>query len=539
MPGGVEFMERPGITNVWATGFADPVANRATSRLVIEATLLPSFRIRCVSANELLIDLPDSVLIMAPDSIAVNDGLISRMTVAPGPPHPHVSVNLEHPSSWTVIKVPETREGGAPGRLVIDLDRSPVKEVFGGKLVAIDPGHGGSDIGGRGPVNLVEKKITLDIGRLLAGALRREGAGVVMTRTSDEDVSRAARFARAESSCADVFVSIHTFSSGNRKISGSRTLYSRETEGQSKALAECIQASLVEKLPVTDRGIARNPARLPSDFAIPYVVVEVATITNWVDEGWFRSPTFKERAAEAMVTGLKRCFLLAAECPDKCGKAANRRRTVPMEVATYPIRTHLIGENENLAEVIKRYTGGITKPGDVVVVAESVVAITQGRAILPESVHPSILARMLCKLPGKDGSLATPPAMQLAINEVGPCKVMLGAAAAGVGRLVGRRGDFFRVAGRTLAQIDDIAGTLPPYDKHVILGPSSPEKVAKHIKDSLGVDIAIVDVNDLGCVDVLATSNRTVLDWVSQALASNPLGNDDQQTPIAILRPVY
>ena len=91
----------------------------------------------------------------------------------------------------------------------------------------------------------------------------------------------------------------------------------------------CIRdrASLVEKLPVTDRGIARNPARLPSDFAIPYVVVEVAAITNWVDEGRFRSPTFKERAAEAMVTGLKRCFRLTAKCPDKCGKALNKSRT--------------------------------------------------------------------------------------------------------------------------------------------------------------------------------------------------------------------
>jgi N-acetylmuramoyl-L-alanine amidase len=247
-------MGRPAITNVWATRFADPVANRSMSRLVIEATTLPSCRIRSVSVNELRIDLPDSMLVMAPDRIAVNDGLISRMTVAPGPPYPHISVSLEHPSSWTAIEVPEAPKGCGPGRLVIDLERSPIRATFKGKLVAIDPGHGGSDIGGRGPVNLVEKKIALEIGRLLANALRREGAGVVMTRTSDEDVKRAARFTRAESSHADVFISIHTFSSGNRKVSGSRTLYSREAESESKPLAECIQASLVEKLPVTECG---------------------------------------------------------------------------------------------------------------------------------------------------------------------------------------------------------------------------------------------------------------------------------------------
>lgn len=539
MSGGVRFMERPRITNVWATGFADPIANRMTSRLVIEATSLPRCRIRAVSVNEVKIDFPDSILQMASDTIRVNDGLISRMTVAGGPHYPHIRVGLEHSSTWTLLEVPGTPAGSAPEKIVIDFDRKLIQAIFEGKLVAIDPGHGGADTGGRGPVNLVEKKITFEIGRLFANALKREGAGCVMTRTSDEDVSKATRFARAEASGADVLVSIHTFSSGNRKISGARTLYSMETQEESRALAECIQTSLVEKLPVADRGIARNPQRLPSDFKIPYVVVEVAAITNWVEEGWFRSITFKERAADAMVTGLARYFLLIAGHPDRFGKPGARSRTAPVSVSTIPIRTHLIGENEELVEVIKRYTSQITKPGDVVAVAESVVSITQGRAILPESVHPGPLARMLCKLPGKDGSLATPPAMQLAIDEVGPHKVLMGVVAAGAGRLIGRRGDFFRVAGRSLAQIDDIAGTLPPYDKHVILGPSSPDRVAKQLKDAIGVDIAIVDVNDLGCVDVLGITDRKALDWVQRALASNPLGNDDQQTPIVILRPGY
>lgn len=539
MPGGVKFMDRPRITNVRATGFTDPIANRMTSRLVIEATSLPRCRIRGVSANEVRIDLPDSILQMAPDTIRVNDGLISRMTVASGPPYPYVRVNLEHSSPWTLVEVPGSPGGSVPEKIIIDFDRRPIRAIFKGKLIAIDPGHGGHDIGGRGPVNLVEKKVTLEIGRLLANALTREGAGCVMTRTSDEDVPRAMRFARAESSGADVFISIHAFSSVNRKISGSRTLYSRETEKESRALAECIQASLVEKLPVADRGIARNPQRLSYDLRIPYIVVEVAAITNWVEEGWFRSITFKERAADAMVIGLARYFLLVARHADEHGEPSGRPRTAPVSVSTIPIRTHLIGENEDLVEVIRRYVSEILNPGDVVAVAESVVSITQGRAILPESVHPGLLARILCKLPGKDGSLATPPAMQLAIDEVGPSRVLLGVMAAGAGRLIGRRGDFFRVAGRSLAQIDDIAGTLPPYDKHVILGPSSPDKVAKGIKDAVGVDIAIVDVNDLGCVDVLGITDRTVLDWVRRALASNPLGNDDQQTPIVILRPVY
>ena len=207
--------------------------------------------------------------------------------------------------------------------------------------------------------------------------------------------------------------------------------------------------------------------------------------------------------------------------------------------APIPIRTHLITEEDDIIEVVAQYTSSVAKPGDIIVIAESPVAISQGRAFLSSSVKSGILAHFLSKFPNKDGSLATPQAMQLAINEVGKIRILLGAIAAALGKTVGRSGDFYRVAGRQLAKIDDIAGTLPPYDKHVILGPSSPDKVAKHIKDSIGVDVAVVDVNDLGRVDVLGITDSTALDWVSRALASNPLGNDDQQTPIVILRPCY
>jgi len=267
------------------------------------------------------------------------------------------------------------------------------------------------------------------------------------------------------------------------------------------------------------------------------VSVEVAAISNWVEEGWFRSITFKERAAEAMVTGLKRYFLESAQETTAPQEKTAGMRTVPAKADAIPIRTHLIGEGEQLAGVVQRYTCGIAEPGDVIAVAESVVAIAQGRAVLPESVHPSMLARMLCKLPGKDGSLATPPAMQLAIKEVGAPRVLLGTVAAGVGKLLGRKGDFFRVAGRSIAQIDDIAGTLPPYDKHVILGPAGPEDVAREIRRATGCDAAVVDVNDIGYVDVLGLTAPAALDWVSRSLLDNPFGNDDQQTPIVVLKP--
>ena len=204
--------------------------------------------------------------------------------------------------------------------------------------------------------------------------------------------------------------------------------------------------------------------------------------------------------------------------------------------ARMPIRTHLITDRDDLAEVVARYTEGLIDPGDVVVLSESMVAIAQGRAVVSASVKPGALAGFLRRFPQKHGSLATPQAMQLAVDEVGPWRIMAGAMAAGIGRLLSRRGWFYVAAGRQLAYIDDIAGTLPPYERHIILGPKDPETLAKRIQAKIGVDVAIVDVNDIRCVDIMAYAGRLEAEAFRAALADNPAGNDDQQTPIVILK---
>ncbi|OPY58105.1 MAG: F420-0:Gamma-glutamyl ligase [Pelotomaculum sp. PtaU1.Bin035] len=207
-----------------------------------------------------------------------------------------------------------------------------------------------------------------------------------------------------------------------------------------------------------------------------------------------------------------------------------------MILGKIPIRTHIITEKDDMIDVVKKYAGDVAEPGDIIAVAESVVAITQGRAILPETVKPGLLARFLCLFPGKDGSLATPQAMQLAIRESGSPRVLLGAVAAAFGRIIGRRGDFYRVAGRHLAQIDDIAGTMWPFERHIILGPKDPHKIVRRIKIVTGVDAVITDVNDIKKVDIIAASGGVDQESLIKDLADNPFGNDDQQTPIVILK---
>jgi hypothetical protein len=125
--------------------------------------------------------------------------------------------------------------------------------------------------------------------------------------------------------------------------------------------------------------------------------------------------------------------------------------------------------------------------------------------------------------------------MQVAMREVGTLRFLLGVAAAGLGRLVGRRGDFYRVAGRHLALIDDFAGTMWPYDRHIVLGPKDPQKVVERIKEATGAEAVITDVNDLGKVDILAATEGVEQEALVRYLKDNPHGNDDQQTPIVVL----
>lgn len=211
----------------------------------------------------------------------------------------------------------------------------------------------------------------------------------------------------------------------------------------------------------------------------------------------------------------------------------------PRELVRFRIRTHVLTEHDDPVRVVEQYALPIAQEGDLLLMSESALAIMQGRAVAPSDVKPGLLARFLCNFPDPEGSLATPEAMQLAIQEAGTFYVLAGCVAAALGRLLGRRGDFFRVAGHGLALIDDIAGTMPPYDRHIVLGPKQPQAVVDKIKSETGLDAMIVDINDRGCVDILACSAhypRELLEWLKQSLRDNPMGNDDQQTPIMLLR---
>lgn len=211
-----------------------------------------------------------------------------------------------------------------------------------------------------------------------------------------------------------------------------------------------------------------------------------------------------------------------------------------MRVRRLPVRTGLLTERDDIAGVVERFVKPALEPGDIVTVAESPVAVMQARAIPIARIRPgfwaSVLWRFVKKVPYGIG-LRSPWSMQCAIEEVGAPRILRAALAGAWGKLRGRSGDFYRVAGRQAAMIDAAhTSGVREYYECVILGPKDPDAVARQIRELTGCEAAVVDANDVfGCKVVGAT---TGLDsgLVETALRDNPAGQGDAMTPVILLR---
>jgi hypothetical protein len=127
--------------------------------------------------------------------------------------------------------------------------------------------------------------------------------------------------------------------------------------------------------------------------------------------------------------------------------------------------------------------------------------------------------------------------MQCAVEEVGGFRILFAAFVGALGKIVGRKGDFYRIAGKQAALIDAATTSpIPPYTDCVIKGPKDPEKVAQRIKEELGFEAAIMDINDIGGCWVIGRSSGIDTSFMETIMNDNPQGQGDELTPICIIR---
>lgn len=290
--------EAPIVTNISAA--VQPCLNRfaGITLVQIESDHPARYTMESDGPRRLVVTLPDARTRMPDGSIRVCDGLLHEISLARQDHGLRIALALDHATGSTAYVVP-----GLPARLCIALQRAPLWRIMHGRAIVVDPGHGGEDHGGRGPIDLLEKDMTLAVARCLAEQLKHLDCAVTLTREDDRALSWPDRCAVADRAGAEAMVVLHTGWFPDPSIAGTRVCWLNDV-GQTLAL--CIYETAVRKLPLPARGCGAG--RPWADLAAPVVLVEFATISNPVEEGWLRSCTFHKRAAGAIVNGLKDHF---------------------------------------------------------------------------------------------------------------------------------------------------------------------------------------------------------------------------------------
>ena len=182
-----------------------------------------------------------------------------------------------------------------------------------GKVIVIDPGHGGNDPGAIGPTGLQEKVANWEIAIRVRELLRNAGATVYLTRNGlDEDATPppdwnpapdeyAGDLAKraAWSAKADAFISIHNDYHSDRSISGTASYICERTLNASESyrLASLIQKELSASLGTLDRGVRDSNFFVARESTCPSVLVEVMYLSTPREEGMLKNPAMLDKAA--------------------------------------------------------------------------------------------------------------------------------------------------------------------------------------------------------------------------------------------------
>ena len=192
-------------------------------------------------------------------------------------------------------------------------DGDSAGDALKGRIIVVDPGHGGNDSGTIGTAyGTYEKTLNLSTALLLKRELELRGATVVLTRATDEEKpSLKQRVDIAEQSGGDAFVSIH-YNSAATNASGMLTFY--YSEAKDKPLAAAIERRLADGgLGLASNGVSFGNFHVVRENRLPAVLLELGFLTNAHDEELARTESYQLAAARAIALGLEDYFASQAE----------------------------------------------------------------------------------------------------------------------------------------------------------------------------------------------------------------------------------
>ncbi|GAA2033056.1 N-acetylmuramoyl-L-alanine amidase [Pseudokineococcus marinus] len=227
------------------------------------------------------------------------------------------------PETLAALRRLDRSVGGGDASGLRDLERTAqARRRASGRVVLLDPAHGGTDRGSVGH-GLEEAEVVLDLAQRLEGRLAASGTTAVLSRGADQRPSAEERAELAESVAADVVLSLHcdalvpagldaghalppAAASGLATFSwGSAT--ARSTEGA--RLAGLVHRELLARTGLADCRTHTWNTDLLRLTRMPAVRVEVGYLTSPDDAALVRDPAFRDRCAEALAVALHRFFL--------------------------------------------------------------------------------------------------------------------------------------------------------------------------------------------------------------------------------------
>jgi len=211
----------------------------------------------------------------------------------------------------------------------------------------------------------------------------------------------------------------------------------------------------------------------------------------------------------------------------------------------YAVQTHFVERGEDFKSLIERYISPLYQPGDMVTVGEKVVSMCQDNTVQMADVHLGFWAKFLSKFATSNAhgiGMDEPYKLQLAIDMKGLPRILWACFCHVFGRLFGKRGVFYEIVGQDVAGIDGFYShsSFDVYHTMAVLNPREPDKECARIEEALSVPIIIVDANDLnveilGVAPSLADKPR---EFFAELIRDNPAGQDDELTPLILIRPV-
>ncbi|WP_088292924.1 N-acetylmuramoyl-L-alanine amidase [Bacillus mycoides] len=229
-----------------------------------------------------------------------------------------VELNISQGVTSTAWLPNKTVTKAEAAQFIAKSDSLKIPDALEGKVIIIDPGHGGKD-SGKPTQGLYESDIVLDTSKRLQKLLDKNTPfHVLLTRETDirlgenqpEDLKNRVEFAKEHN--GDIFVSIHANGSNNHDGYGTETFYYKgsekkeltEREKDSRMLAEKIQKRVVKALDTRDRGAKPEDFYVLRENEMPAALTELAFLDNSADYEKLASESGRQIAAEAVYAGI-------------------------------------------------------------------------------------------------------------------------------------------------------------------------------------------------------------------------------------------